>query len=479
MTRTARTARTFAAAVVAALALCATATAGGPTLSSGYGCALACIESAIVTPTASSATVEVKTSVPASVTVEASKVDAQVGLAAGPAPRDIVLPAFQTIRTVLLPGLEPATTYRIVVSARDMQGRVYTRAGTFTTREVKVAVGQPDLGLSAGLGCKADCIQQGTLTSDGSVAGRARLELRSSVPATFQVSFVARTASGALLHQLVHSTGSRKTEHAATIDGLLTGTTYAVTAKATDAEGRSFVEQGTFRTRAATALVTFHKVKIIADGDTARFRSGTTPTVSTSAGAITPATAPAKQSSPGCPARAAPACGAPSRSTAGSGSSSTSAGTSATGRSSPTASARQARRGPPSRGRRSTSAMRSRRPEGSRPDTARASRPATTPTPSSRRKAAASDSASTRPSTSRSRRKRPTAGRSHERPAREVREMNDHTDITTISVDEAWLREWAGEGIAALERLLAAHAAFDAYLRTRHDSNDGDLADED
>jgi hypothetical protein len=165
MTRTARTAhtahtaRTFAAAVVAALALCATATAGGPTLSSGYGCGLACIESAIVTPTASSATVEVKTSVPASVTVKASKVDAQVGLAAGPAPRDIVLPAFQTIRTVLLPGLEPATTYRIVVSARDMQGRVYTRAGTFTTREVKVAVGQPDLGLSAGLGCKADCIQ--------------------------------------------------------------------------------------------------------------------------------------------------------------------------------------------------------------------------------------------------------------------------------------------------------------------------------
>jgi hypothetical protein len=267
MNRTARIAKTLAAAVVAALGLCATATAGGPTLSSGYGCALACIESAIVTPTASSATVQVKTSVPVSVTVKASKLDAQLGLAAGPARRDIVLPAFQTIRTVLLPGLEPAKTYRIVVSARDMQGRVHTRSGTFTTREVKVAVGQPDLGLSAGLGCKADCIEHGTLTSDGTVPGRARLELRSSVPATFQVSLVARTASGALLHQLVHSTGSRKTEHGATIDGLLTGTTYAVTAKATDAEGRSFAEQGTFRTRAATALVTFHKVKIIADGD--------------------------------------------------------------------------------------------------------------------------------------------------------------------------------------------------------------------
>jgi hypothetical protein len=57
--------------------------------------------------------------------------------------------------------------------------------------------------------------------------------------------------------------------------------------------------------------------------------------------------------------------------------------------------------------------------------------------------------------------------------------MNDNTDVTTISVDEAWLREWAADGIAALERLLAAHAAFDAYLRTRHDSSDGDLADED
>jgi hypothetical protein len=55
--------------------------------------------------------------------------------------------------------------------------------------------------------------------------------------------------------------------------------------------------------------------------------------------------------------------------------------------------------------------------------------------------------------------------------------MNEHTDTTTISVDEAWLREWAAEGIAALERLLAAYAAFDVYLRTRHDSADGDLAD--
>ena len=58
--------------------------------------------------------------------------------------------------------------------------------------------------------------------------------------------------------------------------------------------------------------------------------------------------------------------------------------------------------------------------------------------------------------------------------------MNEQTDITTaVSVDEAWLREWAADGIAALERLLAAHAAFDEYLRSRHDASHGDRADQD
>ena len=58
--------------------------------------------------------------------------------------------------------------------------------------------------------------------------------------------------------------------------------------------------------------------------------------------------------------------------------------------------------------------------------------------------------------------------------------MNDHTDTTaTISVDDAWIRELAAECIAGLERLLAAHAAFDVYLRSRHDASDGDRTDQD
>jgi len=43
--------------------------------------------------------------------------------------------------------------------------------------------------------------------------------------------------------------------------------------------------------------------------------------------------------------------------------------------------------------------------------------------------------------------------------------MSEHTDTTTISVDEAWLREWAAEGIAALERLVGRQALELAFLK--------------
>lgn len=60
-----------------------------------------------------------------------------------------------------------------------------------------------------------------------------------------------------------------------------------------------------------------------------------------------------------------------------------------------------------------------------------------------------------------------------------VSSRSDAERCAATSVDDVWLREWAAEGIAALERLLAAHAAFDEFLRTRHDQSDGDRADDD
>lgn len=46
----------------------------------------------------------------------------------------------------------------------------------------------------------------------------------------------------------------------------------------------------------------------------------------------------------------------------------------------------------------------------------------------------------------------------------------------SLDVDELWLREWAARGIAAIERTLAKHAAFEEYLRIRDhlQSADGD-----
>jgi hypothetical protein len=87
------------------------------------------------------------------------------------------------------------------------------------------------------------------------------------VPVRFQVRLVARNEAGAVLHQHVHTKTSPAEAHIATLDGLLTGTLYAVTATATDAEGRSWTEHGAFRTRSARAVVTFHKVTIITDSE--------------------------------------------------------------------------------------------------------------------------------------------------------------------------------------------------------------------
>ena len=55
--------------------------------------------------------------------------------------------------------------------------------------------------------------------------------------------------------------------------------------------------------------------------------------------------------------------------------------------------------------------------------------------------------------------------------------MSDHsTAAHHVDVDELWLRECAAQGIAAIERSLARHAAFEEYLRARTDlqSADGD-----
>jgi predicted nucleic-acid-binding protein len=55
--------------------------------------------------------------------------------------------------------------------------------------------------------------------------------------------------------------------------------------------------------------------------------------------------------------------------------------------------------------------------------------------------------------------------------------MNDHdTHLASLDVDEAWIVDWATDGVLAIERYLAKHAAFADFLRTRNDLDwsDGD-----
>ena len=55
--------------------------------------------------------------------------------------------------------------------------------------------------------------------------------------------------------------------------------------------------------------------------------------------------------------------------------------------------------------------------------------------------------------------------------------MNDHqAHLASLDVDEAWIVEWAADGVCAIERFLAKHAAFADFLRARDDLDwfDGD-----
>ena len=54
--------------------------------------------------------------------------------------------------------------------------------------------------------------------------------------------------------------------------------------------------------------------------------------------------------------------------------------------------------------------------------------------------------------------------------------MEHGTHLASLDVDEAWIVDWATDGILAIERYLAKHAAFADFLRARDDLDwsDGD-----
>jgi hypothetical protein len=117
----------IATVTIAALALASGTAAAPPVpgpgqITAGTGCSVHCIVKALVTPTASYANVAIETAVPTKVWVIARHEPVQGG-----ADASFNSASLQTQRSVFLPGLKPDTTYQIVVTATDAQGRTETR----------------------------------------------------------------------------------------------------------------------------------------------------------------------------------------------------------------------------------------------------------------------------------------------------------------------------------------------------------------
>jgi hypothetical protein len=254
------------------------AAAGGPIISAGTGCAVQCIEKALVVPTATSATVDVKTTVLAHLTVSITKqvVPTTTGGLVAPQTRTVSISAFTPWKLASFAGLEPDTTYAIVVRATDLTGQKASRSGTFATLPVKAQDHSPVGGFDSGAGCAAQCIQKALFTQTQPAASIAKLDVRTATDAKIRV-VVSRdkpvaTADGPSQLDVVSSQASPgfTTSWQTQVGGLLPGTTYYAVVRATDAQGRTAIRQGSFRTVPATAIVTLHKLKVVGDGDKGR-----------------------------------------------------------------------------------------------------------------------------------------------------------------------------------------------------------------
>jgi hypothetical protein len=267
MTRT-RILITAAIAALAAAAGTARADDGGPQITAGTGCAVQCVKKAAVDATASSAKVELETTVVAVVTVWVAR---QVtGTPPGTLTASqakvvqLYLPAGAT-RTASFDGLEPDTTYAIAVKATDVHGKSSTRTGTFKTLPVKTnGLGGPD-SLDSGLGCAVQCITRalfGQAPPNGAVVNA---DLKTATDAKIQLIVGADQQFHEIVFDRTNPWLVRSWKPQ--IGNLLPGTTYHVVVRATDAQGRISERRGTFHTVSATALVTIQKLKIVNDGD--------------------------------------------------------------------------------------------------------------------------------------------------------------------------------------------------------------------
>jgi hypothetical protein len=277
MTTTKTLLGSLAAAAVAALSIVAgTASATSPpTITAGQGCSVQCVSKAAVTVTATSAKVELATTVLAHLKVTVSKpaTGGNGGLVLNQV-KTVSVSAFSPHKVAYFLGLEPDATYTIAVRATDLQGRSSVRSGTFKTLPIKTTgLGGPNT-LDSGLGCSKQCITKALVSQQQPDGTSARIDIRTSTTAHIQID-VSRDkpvhlAGGGLAQYDVVSrqwTPSPTKEWAPLVAGLDYGTKYYVVVRARDNQGRVSFQQGSFRTVSATATIMLHRIKVLNDGD--------------------------------------------------------------------------------------------------------------------------------------------------------------------------------------------------------------------
>lgn len=271
------TLKAAAAGLVALIAVpTGVAYADGPGLSAGTGCAAQCITKAAVTTTTTTAQVAIQTTVPANLTVTITKrmpPAANIGMIAVPSTKTVSIAHFSPIRTAFFTDLLPETTYDIVVKAVDLQSRTAKQVGDFQTRAVKLNVPLGPGVVDTGLGCSANCIQKASFTQVKPHWSSANVDVATAVDAQVQV-VVSRdkpteTQSGLAQFDIVSSQLSPGfvRDWKPQVTELAPSTTYYAVVRAKDKQGRMNIRTGSFSTVKADVVVTFHKIKVITDGD--------------------------------------------------------------------------------------------------------------------------------------------------------------------------------------------------------------------
>ena len=241
------------------------------------GCANSCITKAWLTPNANTPNLafEVKTNTPAKIRVWVGT-DPQDGAGT---PMASSAPGTTQWNTVLKP-LQPATKYYLLLTATDDNGKTDSRSTSFTT---VTPLDNPDDLAPVDPKCLAQCISKALVSPGGDFSVR-HLEVSSKTPARFQAWVSTESPTDHDGHpgfdhaDVVALSGLEYHQQWSTdLQPLAGDTTYHIIVQATDTDGHTAYQVGSFHTAPEPThdvVITFHKVTVTHDGDSSWHNRG-------------------------------------------------------------------------------------------------------------------------------------------------------------------------------------------------------------